>query len=130
MINMIVNPAEQVFEALGSLPRRRMLSFLSQTALSTAELAVRFGMSSPAVSRHLAVLQRAGLVSGEREGQRVLYRLNRDVLLGALRQRYRLPTYQYQPWRTAMVTCSGLIAIGSVSLGSSRILNTGAAHMP
>ena len=84
MINMIVNPMDRVFAALASLPRRQMLSFLSQTALSTAELAVRFGMSSPAVSRHLAVLQRAGLVSGEREGQRVLYRLNRDVLLGAL----------------------------------------------
>jgi DNA-binding transcriptional ArsR family regulator len=81
---MIVNPEEGVFEALASLPRRRMLSFLSQTALSTVELAERFGMSAPAVSRHLAVLQRAGLVSGEREGRRVLYRLNRDTLLGAL----------------------------------------------
>ncbi|HEV7478134.1 MAG TPA: metalloregulator ArsR/SmtB family transcription factor [Burkholderiales bacterium] len=81
---MIVNPVEGVFEALASLPRRRMLSFLSQTALSTVELAERFGMSAPAVSRHLAVLQQAGLVSGEREGQRVLYRLHRDVLLGAL----------------------------------------------
>jgi len=88
MINMIVNPAgpphHRIFEALASLPRRRMLSFLSQTALSTAELAERFGMSAPAVSRHLAVLLRAGLVSGERQGQRVLYRLNRDALLGAL----------------------------------------------
>jgi DNA-binding transcriptional ArsR family regulator len=84
MINMAVNPADGVFRALASLPRRQMLSFLSQTALSTAELAGRFGMSPPAVSRHLAVLQRAGLVSSEREGQRVLYRLDRDALLGAL----------------------------------------------
>jgi len=85
---MAVNPPDApldgTFEALASLPRRRILSFLSQTALSTAELAERFGMSAPAVSRHLAVLARAGLVSGERQGQRVLYRLNRDVLLGAL----------------------------------------------
>lgn len=84
MINMIVNDSDGVFEALASLPRRRMLSFLSQTALSTAELAERFALSAPAVSRHLAVLQQAGLVSGERQGQRVLYRLNRDALLGAL----------------------------------------------
>ena len=81
---MAVNDPQGVFEALASLPRRRMLSFLAQTALSTAELAQRFGMSAPAVSRHLAVLARAGLVSSERQGQRVLYRLNRDVLLGAL----------------------------------------------
>ena len=81
---MAVNPTDGVFEALASQPRRQMLSFLSQTALSTADLAQRFAMSPPAVSRHLAVLLRAGLVSSEREGQRVLYRLNRDVLLGAL----------------------------------------------
>jgi DNA-binding transcriptional ArsR family regulator len=36
------------------------------------------------VSRHLAVLLNAGLVSAERQGQRVLYRLNRDPLLEAL----------------------------------------------
>ena len=83
---MIVNPVDEVFGALASLPRRQMLSFLSQTALSTVELAGRFGMSSPAVSRHLAILQNAGLVSGERQGQRVLYRLNRDALLNALAQ--------------------------------------------
>ena len=81
---MAVNDSDGVFEVLASRPRRQMLSFLSQTALSTAELAQRFGMSPPAVSRHLAVLLGAGLVSSEREGQRVLYRLNRDVLLGAL----------------------------------------------
>jgi DNA-binding transcriptional ArsR family regulator len=83
MINMSVNH-EGVFEALASLPRRQMLSFLSQTALSTAELAERFGLSRPAISRHLSVLQRAGLIAGERQGQRVLYRLRRDALLEAL----------------------------------------------
>jgi DNA-binding transcriptional ArsR family regulator len=73
-----------VFYALASLPRRQILAFLSQTALSTADLAERFRMSRPAVSRHLSVLQRAGLIAGERQGQRVLYRLRRDALLGAL----------------------------------------------
>ena len=73
-----------MFGALASLPRRQILTFLSQTALSTTDLAERFGSAPPAVSRHLAVLQRAGLVVSERQGQRVLYRLNRDVLLDAL----------------------------------------------
>jgi len=81
---MTANPSAQVFAALASLPRRQTIAFLAQTALSTTDLAGRFGMSAPAVSRHLAVLQRAGLVSAERQGQRVLYRLNRDVLLEAL----------------------------------------------
>jgi DNA-binding transcriptional ArsR family regulator len=84
---------DEVFAALASLPRRQMLSFLS-----TVELAGRFGMSAPAVSRHLAILQNAGLVSGERQGQRVLYRLNRDALLNALA---RLASEVDGPLRTA-----------------------------
>ena len=81
---MIVNPQDRIFAALASAPRRRILTFLAQTALSTADLAARFGTSPPAVSRHLSVLLHAGLVSAERQGQRVLYRLERDVLLEAL----------------------------------------------
>jgi ArsR family transcriptional regulator len=81
---MLVNNPQRVFHALASLPRRQMIAFLSQTALSTADLAERFGMSAPAISRHLSVLERAGLIAGERQGQRVLYRLKRDALLGAL----------------------------------------------
>jgi DNA-binding transcriptional ArsR family regulator len=73
-----------VFAALASLPRRQIIAFLAQTALSTTDLAARFGTSAPAVSRHLSVLQHAGLVSAQRHGQRVLYRLNRDALLDAL----------------------------------------------
>ena len=75
---------DDIFGALSSVPRRQILAFLSQTALSTTDLANRFSLSPPAVSRHLAVLQRAGLVVSERQGQSVLYRLNRDVLLDAL----------------------------------------------
>jgi len=75
---------DRIFDALASTPRRRILAFLSQTALTTSDLAARFPMSAPAISRHLSVLENAGLVTGERQGQRVLYRLNRDTLLNAL----------------------------------------------
>jgi DNA-binding transcriptional ArsR family regulator len=81
---MTANPQDLVFAALASQPRRRAIAFLAQTALSTSDLAQRFGMSAPAVSRHLSVLLEAGLVSAERQGQRVLYRLQRDALLEAL----------------------------------------------
>jgi DNA-binding transcriptional ArsR family regulator len=81
---MAVNTQDRVFAALASMPRRQVIAILAQTAVSTTDLAGRFGMSPPAVSRHLAVLQRAGLVAAERQGQRVLYRLNRDALLDAL----------------------------------------------
>ena len=75
---------DRTFAALASRPRRQMLALLAQTALSTTELAARFPMSPPAVSRHLSVLLQAGLVESERLGQRVLYRLQRDALLNAL----------------------------------------------
>ena len=84
MVSRPDHDPDRIFGALASVPRRRILAFLSQTALSTADLAARFSISPPAMSRHLAVLAQAGLVSGERQGQRVLYRLNRDVLLDAL----------------------------------------------
>jgi DNA-binding transcriptional ArsR family regulator len=41
-------------------------------------------MSAPAMSRHLSVLENAGLVASRRDGQRVLYSLVRDTLMDAL----------------------------------------------
>ena len=83
---MMVNGSDVVFTALASSERRQMIAFLAQTALCTSELAARFAMSAPAVSRHLSVLAQAGLVEGERQGQKVLYRLNREALLEVLAQ--------------------------------------------
>jgi DNA-binding transcriptional ArsR family regulator len=53
---------DKVFEALASSPRRQILAYLSEAELSTTELAERFAMSAPAISRHLSVLENAGLV--------------------------------------------------------------------
>ncbi|MBV8466972.1 MAG: winged helix-turn-helix transcriptional regulator [Burkholderiales bacterium] len=75
---------DKVFEALASRPRREILAYLSHAELTTTELAERFGLSAPAISRHLSVLENAGLISSERQGQRVLYRLNRDNLVNSL----------------------------------------------
>ena len=72
------------FDALASRPRREILAYLSKAELTTSELAERFSMSAPTISRHLSLLERAGLVSSERQGQRVLYKLNRDNLVNTL----------------------------------------------
>jgi len=76
--------ADKIFEALGSSARRQILAFLSRTELTTSELAQRFNMTAPSMSRHLSVLENAGLVHSERVGQRVLYKLNRDSLVNTL----------------------------------------------
>lgn len=75
---------DRVFEALASRPRRKILAYLSEVELSTSDLAARFSLSTPAISRHLSVLENAGLVSSERRGQYVYYRLNRDSLVNTL----------------------------------------------
>ncbi|CAN5285150.1 metalloregulator ArsR/SmtB family transcription factor [soil metagenome] len=73
-----------IFEALASRPRRQILAFLSEAELSTTDLAARFSMSAPAISRHLSVLENAGLVTSARQGQFVLYKLNRESLVNTL----------------------------------------------
>ncbi|AXB78926.1 metalloregulator ArsR/SmtB family transcription factor [Novosphingobium sp. P6W] len=75
---------QKVFEALASTPRRKILAYLSHAELSAGDIASRFEMSKPAVSQHLAVLENAGLVSSEKRGQFVFYKLVPDNLLNTL----------------------------------------------
>ncbi|PFH07983.1 DNA-binding transcriptional ArsR family regulator [Collimonas sp. PA-H2] len=75
---------DKIFEALASSPRRQILAYLTEAELSTSELAERFSMSAPAISRHLSVLEAAELVTSERKGQFVLYKLNADSLVNSL----------------------------------------------
>lgn len=75
---------DRIFDALASAPRRRILAWLAAGELTTTELAARAAMSAPAMSRHLSVLENAGLVAGRRHGQRVLYSLVRDTVMDAL----------------------------------------------
>ena len=77
---------DQIFEALASSPRRQILAYLSEQELPAGDIAARFEMSAPAVSRHLAVLENAGLVASERRGQYVVYRLVPDSLVNTLTQ--------------------------------------------
>lgn len=62
------------FAALGDPLRLRMLDMLSDRDLSTREFAGLIGLSEGGVSRHLAILRDAGLVTSERDGYFVLYR--------------------------------------------------------
>jgi DNA-binding transcriptional ArsR family regulator len=59
---------DAVFSALGDPTRRRILTRLASGPASITELAAPFTMTLPAVSKHLRVLERAGLMRREREG--------------------------------------------------------------
>lgn len=75
---------DRIFEALASSPRRQILAYLSKAELTNSELAERFNMTAPSMSRHLSVLENAELVTSERAGQRVLYKLNPESLVSTL----------------------------------------------
>lgn len=74
----------KVFEALSSTPRRLILSYLSETSLTSGEIAERFEMSRPALTKHLKLLESAGLVSSEKRGQYVHYSLTEQNLVNTL----------------------------------------------
>jgi DNA-binding transcriptional ArsR family regulator len=59
---------DAIFSALGDPTRRRILVRLASGPASIGELARPFAMTLPAVSKHLRVLERAGLMRREREG--------------------------------------------------------------
>ena len=65
-----------VFGAVADPTRRQILDLLKRGDLSAGELAARFPVSRPAVSRHLRVLRGAGLVSEKRVAQRRQYSLS------------------------------------------------------
>ena len=73
-------PAGDPLEALGNPYRREIVQLLATRSRSVQEIADRLPISRPAVSRHLSVLSRAGLVADEQVGTRRLYRLEREYL--------------------------------------------------
>lgn len=66
---------DKAFAALADPTRRAILQRLSSGEANVAELAEPFAMSQPSVSRHLKVLEEAGLIETRKDGQSRLRRL-------------------------------------------------------
>jgi len=75
---------EKVFQALSSTVRRKILAYLSSSSMTAGEIAARFEMTKPSVSKHLSVLENAGLVTGDKQGQYIHYSLVEDNLVNTL----------------------------------------------
>lgn len=69
-----------VFRALADPTRRQILEDLRNGELAAGEIAARFPISGPSVSRHLGVLRSAGLVRERRAANKVYYALAEDRL--------------------------------------------------
>jgi DNA-binding transcriptional ArsR family regulator len=77
--------SDSAFKALADPTRREILRLLAAGDLPAGVLGERFDISQPAVSRHLAVLRAAGLVTARRDGQNVMYALDTTVVQDVVR---------------------------------------------
>ncbi|GAA4124265.1 ArsR/SmtB family transcription factor [Aminobacter aganoensis] len=81
-----MTPSERLdatFTALADPTRRAILARLMQGEASVMELAEPFAMSQPAISKHLKMLERAGLISRGRDAQRRPCRIEGEALAAA-----------------------------------------------
>jgi DNA-binding transcriptional ArsR family regulator len=97
---------DRMFGALADHTRRDILRRAINAEEGVVELASHYPMSFAAVQKHVAVLERAGLVTKERIGRRKVVRTNLEWLLVARRL-----LYQYEElWRGRIDRMSELIA--------------------
>lgn len=75
---------DAVFEAIASPPRRKILAYLAGAELTAGDIAARFDMTKPSISKHLSILENAGLIRGTREGQFIRYALVRENIVNTL----------------------------------------------
>lgn len=71
---------QKTLSALCDPTRREILKMLKKSSRSAGEIAQRFDLSLPAISRHLRVLEEAEIVISHREGKYIYYELTLDTL--------------------------------------------------
>ena len=71
---------QDTMRAIADPTRREILGMLRKGRLAAGEIAEKFDMSAPAVSKHLNVLKAADLIRDAREGKHIFYELNASVL--------------------------------------------------
>ena len=96
---------DHIFAALGDATRRDIVRRAIDGQEGVAELAAHYPMSFAAVQKHVAVLERAGLVSKRRRGRRKVVRTN----LTGLRVARRLLDRYEELWRERVERMSQLI---------------------
>ena len=70
-----------LFHALSDRTRQKILELLSKREMSVGEIVKHFQISQPSISHHLDILKRAEMVSSEKRGREVIYRLNHNEII-------------------------------------------------
>jgi DNA-binding transcriptional ArsR family regulator len=97
------NQSALALDALGDPRRRRILELVAQRPRAVGEIADAMPIGRPAVSKHLKVLEGAGLVEHESRGTRNLYALAPDGLAP-------LQQWLVQTWDTALASFAAYVA--------------------
>ena len=97
---------DRIFGALGDATRRDIVRRAVDAEEGVAELASHYPMSFAAVQKHVAILERAGLVTNERIGRRKIVRTNPE----GLRVARRLLDRYEQLWRGRIDRMTTLVA--------------------
>ena len=129
MVQYRVQPADRLsatFAALADPTRRAILARLAAGEASVTELAEPFAMSLPAISKHLKVLERAGLIARGREAQWRPCRLEAGAAQGGRRLARALPPVLGRELRPAR-RLPARVAPGRGRAGCWRRVNTGGA---
>ena len=103
---MVTDQLSAVFGALADPTRRAILNRLANGDATVAELAAPFSISQPAISRHLKVLEQAGLISRRRRATARLSHLEAEPLREATAW---LATYQ-EYWKESHDRLDSLLA--------------------
>ena len=82
-MEIMSNPLDTVFSALADPTRRTILSMLLEDDMAVTDVAEPFDMSLAAISKHLTILTRAGLIAQEKRGRVKWCKLQPDALRGA-----------------------------------------------
>lgn len=72
------------FKAMASEPRRRILNHLAGGPMTVGEIASKFDMALPSISKHLSLLKEVGLVHEQKRGQFVIYSIAADNLVATV----------------------------------------------
>ena len=79
---------DEIFKALSDPVRRKILEMLGTRDMSAGDIAGKFDITKPSISRHLAVLKASGLITDKRAGQRIIYSLNASPIRDVMRWFY------------------------------------------
>ena len=121
---MTADRLNAVFSALADPTRRAILARLTEGDAKVVELTAPFGVSQPAISRHLKVLEQAGLISRSRRATARLSHLEADPLLDATAWLARYREY----WDESYERLDALLAALQTEATDPQVPNRKGAH--